>query len=93
MNIDDLRSAAASLAFALEKYPEKVSIVPVKELLMEAARQNAKRPAYVKIAVNDDTVKALRGPADKTDEMLLLVSIPKDVQERSESSIILPGEV
>lgn len=82
-----------SLAFALEKYPERVEAVPVDQVLMESARQNAKRPAYVKLAVPDDVIKALRGPSDKRKDLLFLVSIPKEVQERSESRIILPGEV
>ncbi len=82
-----------SLAFALEKYPEKVQATPVDQLLMESARQNDKRPAYVKLAVPDDVVKALRGSSDKRKDLLFLVSVPKEVQERSESRIILPGEV
>ena len=89
----DTRKAVDALVFALEKYPERVSIAPVKNLLLEAARENAKRPAYLKIAVEDEEVKAVRGPADKAKDLLLLVSIPADVQERSTSSIILPGEV
>ena len=81
-----------SLAFALEKYPEKVQATPIDQLVMESARQNDKRPAYLKLAVPDEVVKALRGSPDKRQDMLFLVSIPKEVQERSESRIILPGE-
>lgn len=88
-----MNDPSQSLAFALEKYPEKVQATPVEQLLMESARHNDKRPAYVKLAVPDDVVKALRGSADKRKDLLLLVSIPKEVQERSESRIILPGEV
>lgn len=88
-----MNDPAQSLAFALEKYPEKVQATPVEQLLMDSARQNDKRPAFVKLAVPDDVVKALRGSADKRQDLLLLVSIPKEVQERSESRIILPGEV
>ncbi len=82
-----------SLAFALEKYPEKVRATPVDKVLMESARQNDKRPAYVKLAVPDEVVKALRGSSDRRKDTLFLISIPKEVQERSESRIILPGEV
>ncbi len=81
-----------ALAFALEKYPEKIQISPVDQLLMESARQNDKRPAYVKLAVPDDMVKALRGSSSKRKDLVLMVSIPQDVQERSKSRIILPGE-
>ena len=82
-----------SLAFALEKYPEKVQAMPVDQVLMESARRNDKRPAYVKLAVPDEVVKALRGSADRRKDMVFLVSVPKEIQERSESRIILPGEV
>ena len=82
-----------ALAFALEKYPERIATLPVDKLLMDSARGNDKRPAYVKLAVPDEMVKALRGSADRSRDVFLLVSIPKEVKERSESSIILPGEV
>ncbi len=82
-----------ALAFALEKYPERIVTLPVDKLLMDSARGNDKRPAYVKLAVPDEMVKSLRGSADKSKDVFLLVSIPKEVRERSESSIILPGEV
>ncbi len=82
-----------SLAFALEKYPQRVEAVPVTKLVMESARQNAKRPAYVKMAMDDEVVKALRGPEDRRRDLWLLVRVPKEVLERSESRIVLPHEV
>lgn len=82
-----------ALAFALEKYPERIATLQVDKLLMDSARENDKRPAYVKLAVPDEMVKSLRGTADKSRDVFLLVSIPREVRERSESSIILPGEV
>ena len=82
-----------SLTYALEKYPERVETVPLRQLVLDSARGNEKRPAYVKLAVPDEVVKALRGSPDKNQNLLLLVSIPKEVLERSESRIILPGEV
>jgi hypothetical protein len=80
------------LAFALDKYPERVDIAPVQSLLLEAARQNPKRPAYVKLAVPDEVVKGLKGSKEPPD-IVMLVRIPKEVVERSESRIVLPGEV
>jgi hypothetical protein len=88
-----MKNPLESLAYALEKYPERVEVAPVEELMLESARQNAKRPAYVKLAMPDEAVKSLRGSADKRSDLLLLVQIPKEVLERSESRIILPGEV
>ena len=81
-----------TLKFALEKYPERVSATPVEKLLMDSARKNAKRPAYVKLAVPDEVVKALRGSAERT-EMVLLVSVPREIESRADSRIVLPNEV
>ena len=80
------------LAFALEKYPQKVETAPIEQLLMDSARQSGKRPAYIKLAVPDELVKSLRGRKE-SDEVVLLVRFPKEVQERSESPIVLPGEL
>jgi hypothetical protein len=89
-----MRDPLRALAFALEKYPEKIELLPVEKLLIESARQNEKRPAYVKLAVPDDLVKALRGAPAQADErdLVLLVRLPHAVLERAESRIILPGE-
>ena len=80
------------LQFALEKYPQQVEMVPIADLLLDSARQNEKRPAYVKLAMADELVKSLRGQRQQKD-VLLLVRVPGEVLERSESRIVLPGEV
>jgi len=80
-----------SLQFALEKYPQRVEIVPARDLLMDSARKNDRRPAYVKLAVPDEVVKALRGKRENQD-VVLLVRIPAEVNERVDSPIVLPGE-
>ena len=82
-----------TLVFALEKYPDEVEMIHVDEILLDSARGNAKRPAYVKLAVPDASVKALRGSAERRPEDLYLVRMPRRIKERSESPIILPGEV
>jgi hypothetical protein len=86
-----MHGAKQTLAFALERYPERVEAVPIRELALESARQNDRRPAYVKLAVPDELVKAIRGTAEGGD-LVLLVHVPKDVVERQGSRIILPGE-
>jgi hypothetical protein len=80
-----------TLAFALEKYPERVELVPLDELVMESARQNDKRPAFVKLAVPDELVKSLRGGGER--DLVLLVRVPKEISGRAASRIVLPGEV
>ena len=81
-----------TLRFALDKYPQRVELAAVENLLLDSARQNERRPAFVKLAVPDDVVKALRGKRD-TGDQVLLVRIPGDVGDRVESRIVLPGEV
>lgn len=80
-----------SLQFALDKYPQRVELAPVRDLMMDSARQNDRRPAFVKLAVPDEVVKALRGQRDNQD-MVLLVRIPAEINERVDSRIVLPGE-
>jgi len=81
-----------ALTFALEKYPERVEMIAVDRLVIESARQNEKRPAYLKLAVPDAVVKSLKGREDDRD-LVLLVRVPREVLVRRESRIILPGEV
>ena len=79
------------LRFALEKYPERVEAVPVAQLVVDSAREKPKRAAYVKLAVPDTLVQAVRSPRPGGDSYLL-VRIPADVGDRVDSRIVLPGE-
>jgi hypothetical protein len=87
-----MQNPRKALSYALEKYPERVELVPIEELVTDSARQNPKRPAYVTLAVPDEVVKSLKGGREERD-LVLLVRVPKEVLERSESRILLPGEV
>ncbi|HVT57668.1 MAG TPA: hypothetical protein VHR45_04640 [Thermoanaerobaculia bacterium] len=87
-----MQNPRQALTYALEKYPERVEMTPLGELVLESARQNARRPAYVKLALPDELVKGLRGTQSERD-LVLVVRVPHEVLERSESRIILPGEV
>jgi len=88
--MDDPRKA---LTWALEKYPERVELMAMQELVLESARQNPKRPAYVKLAVPDDMVKSLKGGPRDDHDLVLVVRVPREVLQRAESRIVLPGEV
>lgn len=92
MTVSEQTHPADTLTFALENHPRKVEIVDARQLLMDSARKNPKRPAYVQLAVPDQVVKSLRGRPDEGD-LLLLVRIPKEVRERQGSNIVLPGEL
>lgn len=87
-----MQNPQKALSFALEKYPERVEMVPIEEIATDSARQNAKRPAYVTLAVPDEVVKSLKGSRESRD-LVLLVRVPREILERSESRIVLPGEV
>ena len=87
-----MQSPLKNLAFALEKYPERVEVVPIQDLVTDSARKNDKRPAFVKLSVPDEVVKQLRGRPEDTD-LVLLVRVPKEVLQRQGSLIVLPGEV
>ena len=80
------------LAFAIAKYPQRVEVMRIAELATDLARRNERRPAYVTLAVPDEAVKQLKGPAESRDHWLL-VHVPREVGERAESRIVLPGEV
>ena len=92
-----MQNPRKALSYALEKYPERVEMVPIEQLVTDSARQNPKRPAYVTLSVPDEIVKNLRGArSDRGGEdrdLVLLVRVPKEILERSESLIVLPGEV
>lgn len=87
-----MQNPLKGLAYALEKYPERVEMVPIEQLVTDSGRQNAKRPAYLTLSVPDEVVKSVRGSRESKD-LILLVRVPKEVLERSESLIVLPGEV
>jgi hypothetical protein len=87
-----MQNPRKALAYALEKYPERIEMVPIEQIVTDSARQNPKRPAYVTLAVPDEVVKSLKGNRDDRD-LVLLVRVPKEILERSESLILLPGEV
>ncbi|MDH3253586.1 MAG: hypothetical protein OEM62_01230 [Acidobacteriota bacterium] len=93
MNVpEDPEALRKLVAFALEKYPQRIEMAAIENLILDAARESGKRPAYLKIAVPDETVKGLRGrktPADR----LILVRIPRETEDRASSPIILPNEI
>jgi hypothetical protein len=69
----------------------KYDVAPLGRLIMDAARQNEKRPAWVKLAVPDALVLAAKHPPAGPRIRAYLVIVPAEVEERLESRIILPG--
>ena len=88
----EARGQIEQLFRALEKFPHRVEVTRLADLLVDSGRSNERRPAYVQLAVPDEVVKDLRGAPDRGD-LLFLVRVPREVVERSESRIVLPGEL
>lgn len=66
------------LTRAMAQHSGRLSLFSIEGLLMDAARQNEKRPAYIKIATTDSVVKNLYGDPRFLDSYLM-VRIPRDV--------------
>lgn len=67
-----------SLLHAAEKYHlYDMEAVPLNALVMDSARQNDKRPAYVKLFVPDSWVLSLRGESALTD-IFLMFRVPRE---------------
>jgi hypothetical protein len=81
---------AKKLMAILEKFPNAVEIVPVEEALIDLARGGSDKPGYLKLAAPDSLVKNLKGDPKRRDAVLL-VHIPREILQREESPIILPG--
>lgn len=66
------------LLTAIRDHVERLSVFQIGGLLMDAARQNDKRPAYIKVATLDSVVMNLKGSDNLRDEYLF-VRIPREV--------------
>lgn len=77
--------------FALDNYPEQVTVAPLVAMITDWARQNDKRPGWVKVNVSDEVVQNIKGNPDLRDFMAV-VRIPRVVMDRMKSKVIIPGE-
>ncbi len=83
------------IAYTAQHHPKKLGILPLRDALMDMARQNGKRPAYLKIAVHDDVVKNLKGDEERMDSYYLVL-IPRDVAEEAKRGgplVLEPGRL
>lgn len=82
-------------------YPEQTRVYPLgakdpetgKPNLQGLARKNAKRDAYAQVSIEDEWVKKLQSPREEDHPLVFLVYIPRELVERADSPLILPGEV
>lgn len=75
------------IGYALQHAPERLSIFPVLNLLMEWARSNDKRTAYLKIATLDSVVVNAAGNPKLRDYYFML-RIPREIGDRAFSPIV-----
>ena len=93
-------------ALAHPSFEATVAVVPVRGIMIDAARSKkgilgnvadglpdmTARPAYVKLAVDDPIVIALKGPPERSPAIFLMVAIPTQALDRAKSPIIMPGD-
>lgn len=80
------------LRYALDNPNPDTEFKTIGECYIESARQNDKRPAYVKLMVPDDWIKNIRGTAELQD-IYMLCHFPREMWERFKSPILMDGEV
>ena len=78
------------LVRAIELGVEGLQVYAVTPHVCELRRKNGKREASVTVSVPDETIVNLRGEVGRRD-LLLFIRIPREVVERLETPIILPG--
>ena len=79
------------LAYALQSFPTDIAVTDMRVLVTDLARQNDDRPAFAKVNLPDDAVKALKGPRDRAKTTCLVVLIPQAIVDRQKSRLVLPA--
>lgn len=82
MSVPDLRLPSAAEVLSLLHVAERfhmpdIEAVPLNALVMDTARQNDKRPAYIKVYVPDSWTLSLRGDQALQD-VFVAVRIPRE---------------
>lgn len=80
------------LVHALKKFPETIDINTIGNLLVNAARQNDKRPAFFQLVVQDDWVKNVYGHEDLQD-VFIIARIPREVLNDWRTSMKIQEEI
>ena len=82
------------LDYALNKHLGRCTMFFLNDanLLMDVARSNDKRPAWMKLAVPDEFIKNMKGSPFLMDAYAI-IKIPREVVERFNSPIVDPADV
>lgn len=80
------------LRFALAKRASSVRIADLRTLVVNSRRGSGDSGGSVEIAAPDSMLKSIRGEPAKATHRWLVVAIPAEVEKRSKSRIVLPGE-
>lgn len=87
-----MSTVADLLAYALKHYAGQCRVHDARACYADSKRGKDGLEGTVTLHVPDEILLALRGPPADERFKLLLVVVPRDVEERSESLILLPGE-
>jgi hypothetical protein len=77
------------LEFAIANNMPGVFAINMLDVLGDSARQNDKRPAWVRVMVPDQVVMNITGKPNLRDHYFV-VHVPREVVDRFESPLILP---
>lgn len=82
------------LVTALSRHMDEVSLAPLSPLVVDASRQNDKRPAWLKLTVPDRVVANLKGDKDKQN-LFVILELPRQLFEKlaMQPRIILASEM
>ena len=80
------------LTYALEKYAARCKVRDARACYADSKRGKDGVEGTVTLHVPDEILLALRGPPADERFKLLLVTVPREVEQRSVSLIVLPGE-
>ncbi len=80
------------LAYALRHYAGQCKVHDARNCYVDSKRGKDGAEGTVTLHVPDEILLALRGPPADERFKLLLVTVPREVEERSRSLIVLAGE-
>ena len=85
-------NASDFLAFAVANYPGKVEVGDARDAYVDSKREQTGSPATLTLACPDEVALALRNAPNKATCRYLMVKIPRSIERRAESRLVLPGE-
>lgn len=79
------------LIAALRRFADKLTYQDLLQLVVHTRRKNDHHPAQFVVACPDYVVRNMTGKPEQR-STYLIIEIPRDVVDRLESKLVLPGE-